>query len=55
MLINLVSNSAAELLPILSFPLNSEELLYATSLAGIYKIFKKSNLFSFRKVNFFSN
>jgi len=28
MLINLVSNSAAELLPILSFPLNSEELLY---------------------------
>ncbi len=27
-LINLVSNSAARLLPILSFPLNSEELLY---------------------------
>jgi len=26
-MINLVSNSAAELLPILSFPLNSEELL----------------------------
>ncbi len=27
-LINLVSNSAAELLPIFSFPLNSEELMY---------------------------
>jgi hypothetical protein len=27
-LINLVSNSAVELLPILSFPLKSEELLY---------------------------
>ena len=26
--INLVSNSAAELLPFLSFPLNSDELLY---------------------------
>jgi len=39
-LINLVSNSAAEL-PILSFPLNSEELLYLIN----FKMFFKNKIF----------
>jgi len=44
--INLASNSAAELLPISSFPLNSEELLYLIDLKiAQIKIDCKSNSF----------
>ena len=51
-LMNLVSNSAAELFPISSFPLNSEELLYINKGLFKYLYFEKDKGVTCKLKNF---